>query len=169
MTLFSVSCNVPNIVDLVTSQGKLCVPHMVLCMEKVLLFTMMRRARKGFYLGYQSMFLTLVLYFAHLNASHFVIQVCTAYWWCFRCKYISPFTAGRYHSLVIDKETFPDDELEITAWTEDGLIMAVRHKKYKHLQVKFVSLRSSTTKAAIRRGFKLLFKSKKYCLAPNKK
>lgn len=46
----------------------------------------------------------------------------------------NPFTAGRYHSLVIDKETFPDDELEVTAWTEDGLIMAVRHKKYKHLQ-----------------------------------
>lgn len=45
-----------------------------------------------------------------------------------------PFTAGRYHSLVIDKETFPTDELEVTAWTEDGLIMAARHKKYKHLQ-----------------------------------
>ncbi|KAL4626801.1 hypothetical protein ACB092_05G123400 [Castanea dentata] len=47
--------------------------------------------------------------------------------WC-------PFTAGRYHSLVIEKESFPGDELEITAWTEDGLVMAARHKKYKHLQ-----------------------------------
>ncbi|KAM1740788.1 hypothetical protein ACFX12_010984 [Malus domestica] len=46
----------------------------------------------------------------------------------------SPFTAGRYHSLVIDKDSFPGEELEITAWTEDGLIMAARHKKYRHLQ-----------------------------------
>ncbi|KAL4626803.1 hypothetical protein ACB092_05G123400 [Castanea dentata] len=46
----------------------------------------------------------------------------------------NPFTAGRYHSLVIEKESFPGDELEITAWTEDGLVMAARHKKYKHLQ-----------------------------------
>ncbi|BAT98839.1 hypothetical protein LR48_Vigan06g155200 [Vigna angularis] len=45
----------------------------------------------------------------------------------------NPFLAGRYHSLVIEKESFPD-ELEATAWTEDGLIMAARHKKYKHLQ-----------------------------------
>ncbi|GAY51823.1 hypothetical protein CUMW_137200 [Citrus unshiu] len=40
----------------------------------------------------------------------------------------------RYHSLVIEKESFPSDALEVTAWTEDGLIMAARHKKYKHLQ-----------------------------------
>ncbi|KAH9794376.1 Anthranilate synthase beta subunit 1 [Citrus sinensis] len=46
----------------------------------------------------------------------------------------NPFTAGRYHSLVIEKESFPSDALEVTAWTEDGLIMAARHKKYKHLQ-----------------------------------
>ncbi|KAF5191035.1 Anthranilate synthase component [Thalictrum thalictroides] len=46
----------------------------------------------------------------------------------------NPFTAGRYHSLVIEKESFPGDELEITAWTDDGLIMAARHKKYRHLQ-----------------------------------
>ncbi|WCJ33671.1 Anthranilate synthase component 2 [Euphorbia peplus] len=45
----------------------------------------------------------------------------------------NPFTAGRYHSLVIDSETFPSEELEITAWTEDGLIMAARHKKHRHL------------------------------------
>ena len=51
----------------------------------------------------------------------------------------SPFTAGRYHSLVIEKESFPGDELEITAWTKDGLIMAARHKKYKHLQVRYFS------------------------------
>ncbi|XP_071686692.1 anthranilate synthase beta subunit 2, chloroplastic-like [Rutidosis leptorrhynchoides] len=46
----------------------------------------------------------------------------------------NPFTVGRYHSLVIEKETFPSDELEITAWTEDGLVMAARHKVYRHLQ-----------------------------------
>lgn len=46
----------------------------------------------------------------------------------------NPFTAGRYHSLVIEKESFPHDELEITAWTDDGLIMGVRHKKYRHIQ-----------------------------------
>ncbi|XP_042435068.1 anthranilate synthase beta subunit 2, chloroplastic-like [Zingiber officinale] len=46
----------------------------------------------------------------------------------------NPFTACRYHSLVIEKESFPSDSLEITAWTEDGLIMAARHKKLKHIQ-----------------------------------
>ncbi|CAN1297387.1 Anthranilate synthase beta subunit 1, chloroplastic [Linum perenne] len=51
----------------------------------------------------------------------------------------NPFKAGRYHSLVIDRDTFPIDELEITAWTEDGLIMAARHKKYKYMQVSFFS------------------------------
>ncbi len=41
----------------------------------------------------------------------------------------SPFTATRYHSLVIERETLPDC-LEITAWTEDdGEIMGVRHKE----------------------------------------
>jgi len=39
----------------------------------------------------------------------------------------SPFIATRYHSLVIEKDSLPDC-LEITAWTEDGEIMGVRHK-----------------------------------------
>ncbi len=39
----------------------------------------------------------------------------------------SPFVATRYHSLVIDRSTFPDC-LEITAWTRDNEIMGVRHK-----------------------------------------
>jgi anthranilate synthase component 2 len=39
----------------------------------------------------------------------------------------NPFNATRYHSLAIERETLPDC-LEITAWTEDGEIMGVRHK-----------------------------------------
>jgi anthranilate synthase component 2 len=39
----------------------------------------------------------------------------------------NPFRATRYHSLVIERESIPDC-LEITAWTEDGEIMGVRHK-----------------------------------------
>jgi anthranilate synthase component 2 len=45
----------------------------------------------------------------------------------------NPFTATRYHSLVIDTNSCPDD-LEITAWVEDGTIMGVRHRNYPHLE-----------------------------------
>ena len=41
----------------------------------------------------------------------------------------SPMTAGRYHSLAAEKTTLPN-ELEITATTTDGEIMAVRHKAH---------------------------------------
>ena len=37
------------------------------------------------------------------------------------------FTVNRYHSLAIEKSTCPD-VLEVTAWTDDGEIMGVRHK-----------------------------------------
>jgi anthranilate synthase component 2 len=40
----------------------------------------------------------------------------------------SPFSATRYHSLAIERETCPA-ALEITAWTADGEIMGVRHRK----------------------------------------
>jgi len=40
-----------------------------------------------------------------------------------------PFTATRYHSLVIERATCPA-VLEVTAWTEDGTIMGVRHRDY---------------------------------------
>ncbi len=39
----------------------------------------------------------------------------------------NPFQATRYHSLVIERDSLPDC-LEITAWTEEGEIMGVRHK-----------------------------------------
>jgi anthranilate synthase/aminodeoxychorismate synthase-like glutamine amidotransferase len=41
----------------------------------------------------------------------------------------NPFDAARYHSLIIKKENFPAC-LEITAWTDEGDIMGVRHKKF---------------------------------------
>lgn len=41
----------------------------------------------------------------------------------------SPFTATRYHSLIVERESLPDC-LEITAETLDGEIMGLRHKKY---------------------------------------
>ena len=39
----------------------------------------------------------------------------------------NPFQATRYHSLVIDRPSLPDC-LDVTAWTDDGEIMGVRHK-----------------------------------------
>ncbi|WP_307410056.1 aminodeoxychorismate/anthranilate synthase component II [Neobacillus ginsengisoli] len=40
----------------------------------------------------------------------------------------NPFPATRYHSLIVKKETLPDC-FEISAWTEEGEIMAIRHKE----------------------------------------
>ena len=48
----------------------------------------------------------------------------------------SPFKATRYHSLIIEKETCPQD-LEITATTADGIIMGIAHKKFKIFGVQF--------------------------------
>ncbi|RXT09027.1 aminodeoxychorismate/anthranilate synthase component II [Ammoniphilus sp. CFH 90114] len=39
----------------------------------------------------------------------------------------SPYTATRYHSLIVEKESLPEC-LEISAWTEEGEIMGLRHK-----------------------------------------
>ena len=44
-----------------------------------------------------------------------------------------PFEATRYHSLIVERDSCPP-ELEITAWTEDGIIMGLRHRDYPHLQ-----------------------------------
>ena len=38
----------------------------------------------------------------------------------------SPLTAARYHSLAVERASLPDC-LEITAWTDDGEIMGLRH------------------------------------------
>ena len=48
----------------------------------------------------------------------------------------NPFEAIRYHSLVVYPETLPDC-LEVTAWTDDGLIMGLRHKEYPVEGVQF--------------------------------
>lgn len=48
----------------------------------------------------------------------------------------SPFAANRYHSLIVERSTLPD-ELEITANTDDGLIMGLRHRRYPVEGVQF--------------------------------
>lgn len=45
----------------------------------------------------------------------------------------SPFQATRYHSLIVDKASIPS-VLEITAWTEDDIIMGIRHKQYPWIE-----------------------------------
>jgi anthranilate synthase component 2 len=48
----------------------------------------------------------------------------------------SPFEAGRYHSLVVLRDALPGD-LELTAWTEDGLVMATQHRELPRFGVQF--------------------------------
>jgi len=48
----------------------------------------------------------------------------------------NPFTATRYHSLIVKRETLPD-ELEVSAQTAEGEIMGLRHKKYPIEGVQF--------------------------------
>ncbi|HEX9615535.1 MAG TPA: aminodeoxychorismate/anthranilate synthase component II [Bacteroidota bacterium] len=48
----------------------------------------------------------------------------------------SPFTATRYHSLVIEPESMPS-ELSLTAWTQDNVIMGVQHKTSHTYGVQF--------------------------------
>lgn len=42
----------------------------------------------------------------------------------------SPISAARYHSLAIERESVPP-ELEVTAWSDDGVIMGVRHRSHR--------------------------------------
>lgn len=48
----------------------------------------------------------------------------------------NPFFATRYHSLIIKKASLPDC-LKLSAWTENGLIMGIRHKKYNVEGIQF--------------------------------
>lgn len=48
----------------------------------------------------------------------------------------NPVTCTRYHSLAVERETLPDC-LNITAWTEDGEIMGLRHRDYPIEGVQF--------------------------------
>ena len=48
----------------------------------------------------------------------------------------SPLTACRYHSLVLDRESLPAC-LDVTAWTDDGTVMAVAHRQWPVFGVQF--------------------------------
>jgi len=48
----------------------------------------------------------------------------------------NPFEAARYHSLIVERDSLPDC-LEISAWTEQGEIMGLRHKEFKVEGVQF--------------------------------
>jgi anthranilate synthase component 2 len=48
----------------------------------------------------------------------------------------SPFEAARYHSLVITRDDLPP-ELELTAWSDDGLVMAAQHRELPRFGVQF--------------------------------
>lgn len=49
----------------------------------------------------------------------------------------NPFDATRYHSLVIKRESFQNPDFEVSAWTEEGEIMGVRHKTWPLHGVQF--------------------------------
>ncbi|MDE2004982.1 MAG: aminodeoxychorismate/anthranilate synthase component II [Rhodospirillales bacterium] len=48
----------------------------------------------------------------------------------------SPFTATRYHSLIVARDSLPDTLIP-TAWTDDGLVMAMRHRDFPIFGVQF--------------------------------
>lgn len=47
-----------------------------------------------------------------------------------------PFPAGRYHSLLLAPESIPET-LEVTAWSDDGCVMGVRHRRYPITGIQF--------------------------------
>jgi len=68
----------------------------------------------------------------------------------------NPFEATRYHSLIIERGTLPS-VLEVTAWTEDNVIMGVRHKRFKVEGVQFhpESILTGPGKSLLRNFLKL--------------
>ena len=47
-----------------------------------------------------------------------------------KARFLNPFTATRYHSLIIENGTLNTNDFEISAWTEQNEIMGVRHKTW---------------------------------------
>ncbi len=79
----------------------------------------------------------------------------------------NPFEAVRYHSLVIDRNTLPED-IEITAWTkEDDEIMGIKHKKFPIYGIQFhpESILTSYGKDILRNFLKLAEKFNRSKLA----
>jgi anthranilate synthase/aminodeoxychorismate synthase-like glutamine amidotransferase len=67
-----------------------------------------------------------------------------------------PFTATRYHSLIVQRDTLPDC-LEISAWTEDEVIMGLRHREHALEGVQFhpESILTTSGKDLLRNFLKL--------------
>lgn len=68
----------------------------------------------------------------------------------------SPFQAIRYHSLAIDRDCLPED-LQVSAWTEQGVIMGVRHADHPVEGVQFhpESIKTEHGKALLRNFIEL--------------
>ena len=63
----------------------------------------------------------------------------------------NPFEATRYHSLLVEEASLPSD-FEISAWTEEGEIMGIRHKEFSVEGVQFhpESILTESGKALLR-------------------
>ena len=48
----------------------------------------------------------------------------------------NPFEATRYHSLIVAADSVPD-VLVVSAWTDDGIVMGLRHRVHRHRGVQF--------------------------------
>ncbi len=73
----------------------------------------------------------------------------------------SPFAAGRYHSLVVERESLPA-ELAVTAWTDEGEIMGLRHRRHDVEGVQFhpESILTETGKALLSNWLRPLLASR---------